>query len=173
MSLSNGLIHIGIQIISLLNFDKYQVSGPWNDQCVVDARLKTCSCRIWELTGMPCKHAIAVNWDMASNGIEVGIPESWVSQVYWLDIWKKVYQFTVNPINARELWTPSRCPTILLPPKHHKQVGRTKKKRNMTSDELSQPITKGGKMTRVGNTVTCAKCQKKGHNKRSCKGQTT
>ncbi|KAD6119226.1 hypothetical protein E3N88_10497 [Mikania micrantha] len=67
--------------------------------------------------------------------------------------------------SLRELWTPSCCLITLLPPKQHKQVGRPKKKRNTTSDESSQPIVKGGKMTRVGNTMTCAKCQKKGCNR--------
>ncbi|KAK9080178.1 hypothetical protein SSX86_001853 [Deinandra increscens subsp. villosa] len=40
---------------------KYQVSGPLNDQFVVDVEDKTCTCRKWQLTGLPCKHAIATN----------------------------------------------------------------------------------------------------------------
>ncbi|KAK1424729.1 hypothetical protein QVD17_20067 [Tagetes erecta] len=62
--------------------NKYQVSGPWLDQCVVDVQTKTCSCRKWELTGIPCKHDVAVNWNMGSNAMNVGLPESWVSDVY-------------------------------------------------------------------------------------------
>nr|KAJ0201404.1 hypothetical protein LSAT_V11C600321720 [Lactuca sativa] len=34
---------------------KYQVSGPWMDQCVVNMVHHTCSCRRWEITGIPCK----------------------------------------------------------------------------------------------------------------------
>ncbi|GJS81480.1 hypothetical protein Tco_0748021 [Tanacetum coccineum] len=35
------------------------------------------SIRKWEITGMPCKHAVACIWDMANNGLEPGIPESY------------------------------------------------------------------------------------------------
>ncbi|KAI3675948.1 hypothetical protein L1987_85544 [Smallanthus sonchifolius] len=150
---------------------KYEVSGPWGDQRVVDVDRKTCSCRKWELTGMPCKHAVAVNWNMLSNGIQVGIPESWVSEVYWLDTWKKVYKNTIDPINGRDMWTPSACPTTLMPPKHHTQVGRPKKARKRSAEELSQKLNTTGKMTRKGKCVTCQVCKKTKHNKRSCKGQ--
>ncbi|CAI9284354.1 unnamed protein product [Lactuca saligna] len=39
--------------------EKYQVTGAWQDQHVVDVRNNTCTCRKWELIGIPCKHAIA------------------------------------------------------------------------------------------------------------------
>ena len=35
---------------------KYQVSGPWQDQCVVNVNQRTCSCKKWEITGMSSKH---------------------------------------------------------------------------------------------------------------------
>jgi hypothetical protein len=151
--------------------NKYQVSGPSQSQFVVKFDEKTCSCRRWDLTGIPCKHGVAVIWDMALNGIDVGIPETHVSQVYWLDTWKKVYNKTIEPINGRDMWPNSACPTKLLPPKHHKQVGRPKKKRQKTAEEMTQPAGEGGKMVRYGGTVTCGKCGNKGHNQRSCKGQ--
>ncbi|GKB58976.1 mutator type transposase, partial [Tanacetum coccineum] len=34
----------------------YQVSGPWDDQVVVNVMARTCTCRRWELTSIPCKH---------------------------------------------------------------------------------------------------------------------
>ncbi|GJZ42221.1 mutator type transposase [Tanacetum coccineum] len=37
-------------------------------KCVVNMRTKECSCRKWELIGIPCKHAIAAIWNMPSNG---------------------------------------------------------------------------------------------------------
>ncbi|GKD61658.1 crooked neck-like protein 1, partial [Tanacetum coccineum] len=47
--------------------NKYQVSGSLGDQCVVDVVSMTCSCRKWELTGIPCKHVVAACWNMALN----------------------------------------------------------------------------------------------------------
>ncbi|KAI3763142.1 hypothetical protein L1987_53592 [Smallanthus sonchifolius] len=108
-------------------------------------------------------------YDMAANGIEGGIPESWVDEVYWLSTWKKVNENTIDPINGKEMWTPSACPTSLLPPEHHTQIGRPKKARKKSVEELSQKINTGGKMTRKGKAVTCQVCKQKGHNKRGCK----
>ncbi|KAM0029718.1 putative Zinc finger, SWIM-type, MULE transposase domain-containing protein [Helianthus debilis subsp. tardiflorus] len=145
--------------------NKYEVSGEGHNQCVVDVNTKSCTCRKWELTGMPCKHAVAINWDMVRYGIEVDIPEAWVDEVYWLDNWKKVYQFTIDPIKGREMWEPTNCPTTLLPPKYHNQVGRPKKarkksaekiyeKKQKTAEVISQSIEKQWKLTRKGGSVT-------------------
>ncbi|MFS7931778.1 putative transcription factor interactor and regulator CCHC(Zn) family [Helianthus anomalus] len=150
--------------------NKYQVSRGIYDQCVVNINQRNCTCRKWELTGLPCRHAVAVIWNMTQHGQDVGIPESWVSEVYWIETWKKVYANTIDGVNGVVMWTPSQCPITLRPPKHHKQVGRPKKKRKKSAEELSQPIVKNGKMIRVGSTVTCTKCKGKGHNQRSCKG---
>ncbi|CAI9291399.1 unnamed protein product [Lactuca saligna] len=32
---------------------KYQVAGPWQDQCIVDVGQQSCTCKRWELTGIP------------------------------------------------------------------------------------------------------------------------
>ncbi|GJZ10958.1 mutator type transposase [Tanacetum coccineum] len=47
--------------------DLYQATTPWGDQCVVNMRTNECSHRKWELTGIPCKHAVAAIWDIAGN----------------------------------------------------------------------------------------------------------
>nr|GEX16393.1 transposase, mutator type [Tanacetum cinerariifolium] len=60
--------------------DLYQATTPWGDQCVVNIRTKECVCRKWELTGIPCKHALVAIWDMAGNGEENAIPESYCHQ---------------------------------------------------------------------------------------------
>ncbi|XP_076908514.1 uncharacterized protein LOC143565425 [Bidens hawaiensis] len=147
--------------------NKYQVSGPSQDQCVVDVDKKTCSCGMWELIAIPCKHAVAVNYNMAQNGMDVDIPEAWISKVYLLDTWKKVYDHTIDPINGVQIWTPSECPTTLKPPKHHKQIGRPKKKRKKSAEELSE-LAREWNMPRSSNTVTCKNCKTQGHNIRSC-----
>ncbi|KAJ9555992.1 hypothetical protein OSB04_010606 [Centaurea solstitialis] len=145
----------------------YQVNGPWRDKAKVDINQKYCSCRGWELIGIPCKHVVAVIWNMASNGAAVGIPEVWVDEVYWLDTWKKMYSFCLEPINGPKMWPKSACPTKILPPTHHKPVGCPKKKRVKSVTE----ITDGKRLKRFGKTVRCVKCGQHGHNKRTCKGQ--
>ncbi|GKB89203.1 mutator type transposase, partial [Tanacetum coccineum] len=48
--------------------DLYQATGPHGTQYVCNMTQRTCSCKKWDLTGIPCKHAVACIWDMASNG---------------------------------------------------------------------------------------------------------
>ncbi|KAL4556229.1 hypothetical protein LXL04_038873 [Taraxacum kok-saghyz] len=100
---------------------KYQVYGPWMDQCVVNLIQKTCSCRSWELTGIPCKHAICAMFDKIYNREVCGEPEEWVHDCYKLHTWKEMYKYKVEPINGRNMWEKSQCPFTLTHPKHHTQ----------------------------------------------------
>ena len=149
----------------------YQVSGPFHDQCVVNVEQRTCTCRKWELTGIPCKHAVATNWNMALNNQNAGLPEEWVHPCYRLETWKNVYSNLIQPIRGRMFWPKCNVPTTMLPPEHQAQVGRPRKERRKSKTERSVVYTfKSGKLSREHKTVTCAKCGTKGHNKRSCTG---
>ena len=147
----------------------YGVTGPWGDVCVVDVQKRTCTCRKWELTGMPCKHAVACNWNMAANNMEVGLPESWAHPCYRLETWREVYSHHINPIRHKSLWPKCAIPTTILPPKYHPQPGRPPKARKKSAGE-NIPMVDTGKLSRRSKTVTCVLCKTKGHNKRSCKG---
>ncbi|KAJ0515661.1 hypothetical protein HanHA300_Chr10g0382911 [Helianthus annuus] len=59
-----------------------------------------------------------------------------------------MYMHTIDPITRPDMWTPSRCPTKLIVPKHHKQVGRPKKKRRKSKEDVESNLTNGGKLTR-------------------------
>ncbi|GJU93823.1 receptor-like cytoplasmic kinase 176 [Tanacetum coccineum] len=67
-----------------------------SSECIVDWNGAD-QYRMWEISGIPCKHAIAAIHDMADNGNDV------------------------NPVNGRELWSKFDCiytPTTLLPTKN-------------------------------------------------------
>ncbi|GKA76754.1 transposase, MuDR [Tanacetum coccineum] len=149
----------------------YQSTGQYGEQCVVNVEDKSCSCRKWDLTGIPCKHAVAAIWNMSENGLEPGIPETWVHESYWLTTWEEMYRFKINPCNGPDLWPPSDSPITLTPPDYHTPIGRPPKKRKKSDAELYDNMVKDGKLSRVDKTVTCNKCGQKGHNSRSCKGQ--
>ena len=164
------LIHVMYMKVMWNGGTKYQASGPWDDICVVDIQEKSCSCRKWELTGMPCKHAVAVLNDMALNRVEVGLPETWVHACYWLVTWEKQYSYTINPCNGPNMWTKHPSPYTIIPPKIKPQIGRPPKKRRRSAEEIStKKMTANGKLSRAGKTVTCLKCKQTGHNKRTCK----
>lgn len=148
----------------------YQCNGPWDDQCVVDMKLEKCACRRWELTGIPCRHAVAVMWNMVQHRQrEAFVPEEQVHKAYWMQSWKEVYSNKIVPTNGIEYWPRSGCPTKLAPPFHHTQVGRPKKKRTRGLLE-KKSVVKAGKVTKQGKSVTCSKCGVKGHNVKTCEG---
>nr|GEW15845.1 hypothetical protein [Tanacetum cinerariifolium] len=60
--------------------NKYQVSGSLGDQYVLDVVTVTCSCRKWELTGIPCKHVVAACWNMTLNDRATPPLEAWVGR---------------------------------------------------------------------------------------------
>nr|GEY67777.1 hypothetical protein [Tanacetum cinerariifolium] len=100
-------------------------------------------------------------WNMAENGLEPGIPESWVHPSYWLATWEEMYRFKINPCNGPDLWPPSDSPITYTTPEYHKPVGRPSKKRKKGAAKLFDGLVKNGKLSRFGQTVTCCKCGKK------------
>ncbi|KAD5508242.1 hypothetical protein E3N88_15945 [Mikania micrantha] len=148
----------------------YEVSGKPGQQRVVDLDKKSCSCRRWEITGIPCSHAVASIWFMASNGQRTGAIEGWCHPMYTMARWKMVYDCKINPINGRPLWPKCQLPTTITPPKHHTPIGRPNKARKRSASEIEE-MNKGGKLSKKNTLGACSKCGNKGHNKRTCKGQ--
>ena len=49
---------------------------------MVNLNQKVCSCRKWEVYGIPCRYVVAYIHDMNDNGMDVGLPEDWVHESY-------------------------------------------------------------------------------------------
>nr|KAJ0217205.1 hypothetical protein LSAT_V11C300130500 [Lactuca sativa] len=132
--------------------DKYQVTGALQDQHVVDVRNKTCTCRKWELIGIPCRHAIATLNEMSKD------PEA------DLDIYKWVHKVG-RPKKKRRQSEGERL--------SKKQKASQGDGVNAAQEGGSQKPTNDGvqKLSRKHISVTCSKCKNKGHNSRTCKGQ--
>ncbi|GJT22353.1 heat stress transcription factor B-4-like protein [Tanacetum coccineum] len=101
-------------------------------------------------------HLMKVQWNGVNNLLKYGsewpgdtTPEMWVNPCYWLSTWKETYSHKIQPICETKYLENFTCPTSLLPPKHHVQVGRPRK----------------------GRTITCQPCGNTRHNKATCKGQ--
>ncbi|KAI8569475.1 hypothetical protein RHMOL_Rhmol02G0282000 [Rhododendron molle] len=104
-----------------------KVEAP-NDQYRVDLKNKTCGCRRWELSGIPCVHAIA-----AYNKLDKD-PMDYVHSCYNVQTYLKTYGNVLGPINGRDMW-PSSGHQILLPPDVKKRAGKPKKVRRREPDE--------------------------------------
>ncbi|KAM5568400.1 hypothetical protein ABKV19_016119, partial [Rosa sericea] len=125
---------------------------------VVDLIRRTCACRRWDLTGIPCKHAIsAINFMRQS-------PEDYVDACYLIKIYMAVYSNRVKPVNGMDLWIPSDEPKIL-PPQYNRQPGRPRTKR---IKDASEKESEGPKLGRVQKSLKCSNCGILGHNMKTC-----
>ncbi|XP_076937523.1 uncharacterized protein LOC143605201 [Bidens hawaiensis] len=155
--------------VQLNGEDLYEVSGKPTDPRVLNLALRTCSCRGWEITGLPCRHDVATLWVIDANGERVGALESWVHPVHTMDRWKLVYSFKINPKNRMSIWTKCEAPTTIVEPKHHTMAGRPKKARKRSAVEKDDLPT-AGKLTRKNTLGACSRCGSTSHNVRTCTG---
>ncbi|GKE33559.1 hypothetical protein Tco_1452881 [Tanacetum coccineum] len=115
---------------------------------------RLCSYRKWELTGIPCKHVVAIIYNMFENSVGVPIPEQWVHVAYRLETWAHVYPFKVNPCNGREMWPVVEATTVIVPPLYKPQVCRPPKKKKKSHDEIANESCSSGKLSRKDKSVS-------------------
>ncbi|XP_021764583.1 uncharacterized protein LOC110729168 [Chenopodium quinoa] len=120
---------------------------------------KICSCGAWQLTGVPCRHAIRACIDAKLDPHDFG--SSW----YSLKTYKQAYSVCINPIPNTQQWPADESDTIIMPPKMKRGIGRPSRNRKREEGE-EQP----GKRSK---TVKCSKCGCFGHNKTTCMGGLT
>lgn len=97
----------------------YQVVHMSRVQFVVDLAKHTCTCRWWNLTGIPCGHAIACICRRHED------PVKYIHSCYKKASWKRAYGPFIHPIANEELWEHTNFPPILPPVRR----GRPKKVR--------------------------------------------
>jgi hypothetical protein len=124
---------------------------------VVDLGKKTCSCRKWEMVGIPCAHAFSA---ILYDG---GNPEDYVDHYYSKEMYLKAYEPIVCPVPSEEQWVKTDMDNIE-PPKYRVAPGRPKKARKRGPDEPKNP----NRIRKGGITMQCSRCRKVGHNTRTC-----
>ena len=116
-----------------------------------------CSCRGWQLSGIPCRHACAV---FRHERIK---PESVVHKCYSIDAFKAAYGQVIMPCSDPRVWPKMNGPEMR-PPKFDKQVGRPSKKRKKSPLEEDE----GTRISRHGIVGHCSVCNSIEHNRRKC-----
>ncbi|RYR00138.1 hypothetical protein Ahy_B07g088223 [Arachis hypogaea] len=124
---------------------------------VVDLRNQECSCRKFQLSGIPCAHAMTCIRKMCFN------VDTYVSDYYKKAAYISCYQHVVLPVNGPNLWDRTQLEDVL-PPTYRKPIERPKKKRTRAADEQSNRTG----LSREGQQQKCSYCLCSGHNKRSC-----
>ena len=132
-----------------------------NHSYIVDLEMETCNCKRWDLSGIPCHHAIAC----ARN--ERIDPASLVHDCYSVGTYKRAYAFNVKPVRDQEHWTKMHGIAVY-PPVYTKVMGRPR--RNRKKDPEEKLMKEGGKkLTKHGVTMHCSLCGSADHNKKGHK----
>ena len=99
----------------------YEVGNQY-ERHVVDLVKKTCSCRSWDLNGIPCKHAIIAIY----TNIET--PEDYTHLYYFKETYMEIYKDVLSLMPGQSEWAEIGQPTPLVP--HiYKPPGRPPKQR--------------------------------------------
>ena len=107
---------------------------------VVDLDARKCSCRLWDILGIPCVHSIAVihfiNKDL----------DDYVSKWFTKDIFKMAYENAIRLLNGSNIWTPTPYMKPNLP-KERRMPGRPpiKRKRSESESQGTTRVTQFGK----------------------------
>ncbi|XP_057785404.1 uncharacterized protein LOC131002930 [Salvia miltiorrhiza] len=106
---------------------KFEVSC-YDDRFVVQLGERSCSRRQWDISGIPCKHAITTLHFMKKE------PTEYVHECYSVEKYLKAYADGLEPINGETMW-PKGVGYPVQPPLIRAMPGRPKKKRRRDVDE--------------------------------------
>ncbi|XP_057467040.1 uncharacterized protein LOC130756520 [Actinidia eriantha] len=129
---------------------------------IVDIGQRVCSCRKWDVTGIPCVHGVAAIITNKSR------PEDFVNEYYHCTTFTRTYNRMITPIPDQTMWVQTNYDQIM-PPHLRKRAGRPKKNRKKAEDEQKNPI----RVRKHYTSLRCGKCKEVGHNSRTCNGLST
>ncbi|XP_037475714.1 uncharacterized protein LOC119353223 isoform X1 [Triticum dicoccoides] len=121
----------------------------------------TCSCRYWQLSGLPCPHAISCIFFKTNN------IDDYIDKCYSIEAFKKTYAFCLQPVEGRPAWPVSERPRPN-PPGEITMPGRKKKQRTREQQEKPRCATR---VSKRGTKIRCSMCKLHGHNRTSCKAR--
>ncbi|XP_044500467.1 uncharacterized protein LOC123221657 isoform X2 [Mangifera indica] len=120
---------------------------------VVDMDHWDCTCKGWQLTGLPCCHAIAVISCIGRS------PYDYCSRYFTTEMYRVTYSETVHPIpdlDRPAQSDPSQVAVTVTPPPTRRPPGRPTTKKSGSQDVMKRQLQ-------------CSRCRGLGHNKSTCK----
>ncbi|WVZ96118.1 hypothetical protein U9M48_041794 [Paspalum notatum var. saurae] len=125
----------------------------------VDILSKKCDCRRWDLTGIPCNHAISC---LRHERID---QKSVLPHCYSIEAFSMAYGNNIWPCKDQGLWAHVGGSEVK-PPKYEKRVGRPPKARKKAAHEVQG--RNGPKLSKHGVQMHCSHCKGTGHNIATC-----
>lgn len=127
---------------------------------IVDVRSRCCSCRRWEVYGLPCSHAVAALLSCRQN------VHRFSESCFTVASFRKAYSQTIHPIPDRTLWHEmsgdpdggdSGEDMVVNPPKSLRPPAQSRKRRAST-----------GERSQTKRVVHCSRCYQTGHFRTTC-----
>lgn len=125
---------------------------------VVDIRNRCCSCRGWQLYGLPCSHAVAALLSCRQN------VHRFTESCFTVASYRKAYSQTIHPIPDRTVWHEMMSGSedsvediVVNPPKSLRPPGQPRKRRTQTGDRIQ-----------AKRVVHCSRCNQTGHFRTTC-----
>ncbi|KAL0431259.1 UNVERIFIED_CONTAM: hypothetical protein Sradi_0751900 [Sesamum radiatum] len=144
---------------------RYEVQCFDGARYTVDLKERICSCRSWDLTGIPCNHA------MSAISAQVLDPDDFVHECYHVETFCQVYAPAIMPLDGLEMWEMAGyIPPV--PPNFGRKKERPAKARRLEADEVrngKKPATAIHRLPRQRGKMTCKFCHQVGHNTKGCK----
>ncbi|KAL7168668.1 hypothetical protein ACSBR2_039001 [Camellia fascicularis] len=100
---------------------------------IVDLEERKCSCRMWDLSGIPCQHAVS------SIFVQREKPEDYVHPYYSKQHYLVAYNSMMHPVPRQHDWVETGMP-VVAPLLHRKQPGKPPKMRKKGIDEPINPV---------------------------------
>lgn len=129
----------------------FEVRGDTVD--IVDIDHWDCSCKGWQLTGLPCCHAIAVFECMERSTYD------YCSRYFAVETYRLTYAESINPVpnvDKPVLSESAEAVVTVTPPPTKRPPGRPKMKQFESVDLIKRQLQ-------------CSKCKGLGHNKKTCR----
>ncbi|KAL4348394.1 hypothetical protein GQ457_17G012510 [Hibiscus cannabinus] len=108
--------------------DGYEVMHN-EDRFVVDVRGWKCTCKVWDLTGIPCPHVVCVILYREES------LENYVLHLYKKEVYQELYSVVIPTIPSEKYWQDSGMGKFD-PPLKRKLPGRPKHKRGKEEGEV-------------------------------------
>ncbi|KAJ4955572.1 hypothetical protein NE237_012355 [Protea cynaroides] len=127
---------------------------------IVDIRSRLCSCRRWQIYGLPCAHAVAALISCGQNA------HLFAEHCFTVASYREAYSQTIDPIPDKSQWKElgegadgggAKVDIMIRPPKIRRPPGRPKKK-----------VLRIESFKRPKRIVQCGRCHMLGHSQKKC-----